>query len=199
MQVNISNEIASQANLTVIVLKKYWFHLDNSVSQGYIGKQPSSVVLRKRCFENMQQIYRETPMLKRDFNKVAKQLYWNRTSVWVFPVNLQHIFRTPFLKNTSDGLLFYILIFVLILLDLKRKIFKTSQSFKGVFSSHRKISFKFPSFWRGKGPFFVSMFPFIPMLSSVSQIPFYNPWKPLVFWRFQGNRNGATEQWKALE
>ena len=119
MQVNISNEIASQANLTVIVLKKYWFHLDNSVSQGYIGKQPSSVVLRKRCFENMQQIYRETPMLKRDFNKVAKQLYWNRTSVWVFPVNLQHIFRTPFLKNTSDELLFYILVFVLTLLDLR--------------------------------------------------------------------------------
>ena len=58
-------------------------------------------------------------MLKRDFNKVAKQLYWNRTSVWVFPVNLQHIFRTPFLKNTSDELLFYILVFVLTLLDLR--------------------------------------------------------------------------------
>ena len=34
-------------------------------------KQPSRNVLRKRCFENMQQIYRRTPMLKRDFNKVA--------------------------------------------------------------------------------------------------------------------------------
>ena len=36
------------------------------------------------CSENMQQIYRRTPMPKCDFNKVAKQ-----------------VFRTPFLKNTS--------------------------------------------------------------------------------------------------
>ena len=34
-------------------------------------KQPSRVVLRKTCSENMQQIYRRTPMLKCDFNKVA--------------------------------------------------------------------------------------------------------------------------------
>ena len=31
-------------------------------------------VLRKRCSENVQQIYRIKPMLKCDFNKVAKQL-----------------------------------------------------------------------------------------------------------------------------
>ena len=31
-------------------------------------------VLRKRCSENMQQIYRRTPTLKCDFNKVAKKL-----------------------------------------------------------------------------------------------------------------------------
>ena len=35
------------------------------------------VFLRKRCSENMQLIYRRTPILKYDFNKVAKQLYWN--------------------------------------------------------------------------------------------------------------------------
>ena len=33
---------------------------------------------------NMQQIYRRTPMLKCDSNKVAWQLCWNHTSVWVF-------------------------------------------------------------------------------------------------------------------
>ena len=38
-------------------------------------KQLSRGVLGKRCFENMQQIYRRTPMLKCDFNKVANQLY----------------------------------------------------------------------------------------------------------------------------
>ena len=37
-------------------------------------KQPSGDVLSKRCSENMQQIYRRTPMPKCYFNKVAKQL-----------------------------------------------------------------------------------------------------------------------------
>ena len=36
-----------------------------------IQKQPSIGVLRKRCPENMQQIYRRTSMEKCDFNKVA--------------------------------------------------------------------------------------------------------------------------------
>ena len=47
-------------------------------------KQPSIGVLSKRCFENMRQIYRRTPMPKCDFNEVALQLYWNHTSAWVF-------------------------------------------------------------------------------------------------------------------
>ena len=33
-------------------------------------KQPSRGGLKKRCSENMQQIYRRTPMSKSDFNKV---------------------------------------------------------------------------------------------------------------------------------
>ena len=40
-----------------------------------IQKQPSRGTLRKRCSENMQQMYRRTPMPKCDFNKVAKQLF----------------------------------------------------------------------------------------------------------------------------
>ena len=64
-------------------------------------KQPPRGVLGKMCSENMQQIYRRTPMPICDFNKVAKQLYWNLTSAWCFPVNLLHIFRTPFSTNTS--------------------------------------------------------------------------------------------------
>ena len=40
-----------------------------------IQKQPSRGVLRKRCSENMQQIYRRTPMPWCDFNKFVKQLY----------------------------------------------------------------------------------------------------------------------------
>ena len=38
-------------------------------------KQPSIGVLKKRCSENMQLIYRRTPMPKCDFNKVTLQLY----------------------------------------------------------------------------------------------------------------------------
>ena len=115
-------------------------------------------VLRKRCYENMQQIYRRTPTLKCHFNKVALQL-WRDASVtslttinmyqrWAFvkmellvkiesgfqpltiftkssilevwkgfeitlrhgcsAVNLMHIFRTLFLKNTSGRLFLHI-------------------------------------------------------------------------------------------
>ena len=60
-------------------------------------KQPSIGILTKRCAENMQQIYWRTPIPKCDFNKVAKN--------WCSPVNLLHIFRTPFRKNTYGGLL----------------------------------------------------------------------------------------------
>ena len=53
----------------------------------------------------MQQIYRRTPMLKCDFNKVAKQLYWNTLWHRCSSVNLLDIFKTLFPKNTSGGLI----------------------------------------------------------------------------------------------
>ena len=37
-----------------------------------LQKQPPGGVLKRRCSENMQLIYRRTPMPKYDFNKVAK-------------------------------------------------------------------------------------------------------------------------------
>ena len=37
-------------------------------------KLPSIGVLIKRCSENVQEVYKKTPMLKCDFNKVALQL-----------------------------------------------------------------------------------------------------------------------------
>ena len=79
----------------------YYYKAGNKVQ-----KQPSIGFLRKRCSGKMQQIYRRTPRPKCDFNKVALQLYWNHTSAWGHsPVNLLNIFRTPFYKNTSGGLL----------------------------------------------------------------------------------------------
>ena len=49
-----------------------------------------------RCSENMQQIYRRTPMPKCGFDKSHQHV--------CSPVNLLHIFRTPFPKNTPGGL-----------------------------------------------------------------------------------------------
>ena len=47
-------------------------------------KQSPRGVPRKRCSENMQQIYRRTPMPKCDFNKVDEQLYLGcSTSLYV--------------------------------------------------------------------------------------------------------------------
>ena len=58
-------------------------------------KQPCRGVLRKRCSEDMQQIYKRTPM-----PKCEKIAFRHGCS----PVNLLHIFRTSFAKNTSGRL-----------------------------------------------------------------------------------------------
>ena len=57
-------------------------------------KQPPRGVPKERCSENMQQIYSRTPMPK-----------WEITlRNGCSPVNLLHIFRIPFTKNTFGGL-----------------------------------------------------------------------------------------------
>ena len=58
-------------------------------------KQPSRSVLRKRCSENMQQVYRRTTMTKYGFEI--------RLRHECFPINLLHIFRTPFLRTPLQG------------------------------------------------------------------------------------------------
>ena len=60
---------------------------------------------RKRCSENMQQIYRRTPMPKIDFNKVASNFIEIALRHGCSTVNLLHIFRTAFIKNTSGVIL----------------------------------------------------------------------------------------------
>ena len=68
----------------------------------YNQKQPSRGVLRKRCSENMQQIYRRTliPKLLCNFIEIALRHGGS-------PVNLLHIFRAPFSRNTCGWLLLY--------------------------------------------------------------------------------------------
>ena len=79
--------------LRLMYLKSYsnntvaFFLSDISFSNYFSQRQPPRRVPRKRCSENMQQIYRKTPMLKCDFNKA--------------------IFRTPFPKITYGWLLSY--------------------------------------------------------------------------------------------
>ena len=48
-------------------------------------KQPPRGVPRKRCSENMHQIYRRIPLLKCDFNKVAKLLFFVTRRTWFTP------------------------------------------------------------------------------------------------------------------
>ena len=60
-------------------------------------KQPSKGALRKRCSENMQQIYRRTLMPECDVNKAALQLYGNHNSTWVFSSKIAVYFQNTFL------------------------------------------------------------------------------------------------------
>ena len=65
-----------------------------------LQKQPFVGVLIKRCSENMQQIYRRGPMP----NTSATHRHG-------CSINLLYIFRIPFLKNTSRGLLLDLFIY----------------------------------------------------------------------------------------
>ena len=66
-------------------------HIDN-ISDNQ--KQPTSIVLRKRCSENMQQIFRRTLMPKCDFSKVASNFIEIALRHWCSPTNLQIYRRT---------------------------------------------------------------------------------------------------------
>ena len=70
----------------------------------YVSIRSSPPVLRKRCSENMQQIYRGTPMSKCDFSKV-EITFRHECSPVCSHVNLLHIFRTTFPENSPGGLL----------------------------------------------------------------------------------------------
>ena len=55
----------------------------------------------------MQQVYRKTHMPRCDLNKVAKQLYWNHTSAWVFSckfaAHFQNIFSKEHIWRAASG------------------------------------------------------------------------------------------------
>ena len=95
-----------QNKLFLMVLGKLKFRESNEIPGNQ--KQPFRGVLGKLCSENTQQIYRRTtPMPKCDFNNVALHCIFIEIILphGCSPVNLQHIFRTPFPQNTSGRLL----------------------------------------------------------------------------------------------
>ena len=53
-------------------------------SKRNIWKHYCGGILWKRVLNNMLEIYRITPMVQYDFNKLALQIYWNRTSAYLF-------------------------------------------------------------------------------------------------------------------
>ena len=66
------------------LLSVYWAHI-SWINIACVYDIPWSNLLKSSAMlEHMQEIYRRTPMPKCDFNKVAKQLYWNHTLTWVF-------------------------------------------------------------------------------------------------------------------
>ena len=85
-------------------------------AERYLQKQPSRGVLRKGCYENMQQIYRRTCQcvisIRLQSNLICNFIgiaLWHGCS----PVHLLHILRTPFDKNTSGQLFLYLILIVL--------------------------------------------------------------------------------------
>ena len=77
----------------------------NKAKLSYCMRQPSVGVFINTCFENMQQIYRRKPMPKRNFNKVANQVYWNNPSAWVFSCKFAVCFQNTFIQEHLWGLL----------------------------------------------------------------------------------------------
>ena len=70
----------------------------------------------KSCSKTKQQIYRRTPVLKCDSNKVALQCWFAillklHFSIGFFLVNLLYIFRTSFLRTPVKGY-FYLLFLI---------------------------------------------------------------------------------------
>ena len=108
----------------------------NSDSSGYFQKQPFRNVLEERCSENMQQIYRRTPMPNCDFNNSFIEIAFSH---WCSPVNLLHIFRILFPKNTSGRLLLHDLRFFSCTLSKPRDMLKSEQKW----SNSKALSWNF--------------------------------------------------------
>ena len=76
----------------------------------HLQKQPPRCVPRKRYSENIQQIYRRHPCRSAISIKLLCNFLETTLRHGFSPINLLHIFRTPFLKNTSGWLLLHLIV-----------------------------------------------------------------------------------------
>ena len=156
---------------------------------GQYQKQPSRGVFKKRCSENMQQIYRRTPMPKCDLqsNFIESALRHGCS-----PVNLMHIFRTFFPKNTSGRLLLQYVHCNCLFSSLCRHIFWNQPYLSNqiVFLPEQKIKTKFKYMSRTKRAFkmrqeafssFLKSFHLLKIVSNLVVLPqgYVFPWSQL--------------------
>ena len=92
------NSIATLWMILWKKVKKWSFEVIHEKCLSFRSSHPE-VFLEKKVFWTYAANLQE--------NIHPKQLYWNHTSAWhgCSPLNLLHIFRKPFLKNSSGGLL----------------------------------------------------------------------------------------------
>ena len=104
----------------LIVLNLFKFNNKDirKTSMIFFQKQFSVGVLRKRCSENMQQIYKRTPMSSVISIKLQKNFIKIGLRHGCSPVNLLHIFGTPLPQNTSGVLLLVDLMSLLLTLTI---------------------------------------------------------------------------------
>ena len=104
-------------------------------------KQPPKGILRKGCSENIQQIYRRKPCRSVICNFIEITLRHGCSLA-----TLLHIFRTPFIKNTSGQLLLNfnvsITVSLIILIVLYRSNHRSCSVGKGVLKNFAKFTGK---------------------------------------------------------
>ena len=81
-----------QFSFVVNQLFQFDYFINLSIRFIYIQRQSPRGVPRVRYSE----IYKRTPTPKCNFNKIALQLYWNRTSEWVFSCKFAAYFQNTF-------------------------------------------------------------------------------------------------------
>ena len=92
--------------------KKRFMQCSASINSGCLEKKPIRVVARKRCSKICSKFTGEHPWQ----SVISIKLHYNFLEITLrhgcSPVNLLHIFRKSFSRNTSEGLLLSLTIYI---------------------------------------------------------------------------------------